>query len=138
VAETGGNNRRGRVHNLTSEVRDLSLPCLKNIVPENLTPLQHVHSSVKNLFPISLLPNSIISSKLESFDTGSSDFRIRSGYQIPFVSIPTQKRTPYPPKLGDEEKRLVDQEIQGMLAKQAVELRVSKFNLPGSKGRFRI
>ena len=102
------------------------LECLE--VSEPMT-LSCVYPLVKNIFPQKLLrdirPAGRLRRYLRNWQVLTKDQHVLQcvqGYQIPFMSTSRQFCIPHSPNLTKEEELLVEQEVQVMLVKGAIEV----------------
>ena len=64
--------------------------------------------------------NKIFYSKLENADSRQNILETVPGWKIPLLQKPVQKSEPKPIKFSNEEKILMNKEVQGLLAKEAI------------------
>ena len=82
--------------------------------------LKHIYPYIKSLFCATKIPSVQLAGRLKNFIENwkilTNDTEILSlsveGYTKPFQNIPQQKNIPNSPKLSQEEKMLVQKEIQ--------------------------
>lgn len=112
------------------EVRNCSTSHVQ--ILEGVLPLQkfpNVHPLVKNIFPVSVYNvKSAAAGRLRLFIQNwqilSQDpwvLQTVEGYQIPLISEPVQSQEPYPIVSKPDEMILVDQEIEELLKKGAIQ-----------------
>ena len=98
-----------------------------NKVPDLMIRTQKVHPMIKNLFYLNI-PDIPLAGRLKYFQKNwkvlTQDPKILSiveGYDIPFVEKPYQCQIPAKAKFDKTQTQLVNQEIQDMLKKGAIE-----------------
>ena len=129
-------------HREVNEVRKINFP-LQNIVkilPSNflgLSQFSKVHVAIKNIFPLRVNPQLPLAGRLgyyiknwEKITQDQNILQLVKGYQIPFLKHPKQDRPPPKSSWSLEEQKLIDQEVQKMLQKGAIQ------EVPSIQGQF--
>ena len=108
-------------------------PCASMLPhPTWLSSLQHVHPMIMGVFPITEVV-SPLAGRIQKFlanwkllTTDKNILNIVKGWEVPLLCIPTQTRLPQAIKMNSLEEKVMDQEIESMLAKGAIREAIPK------------
>ena len=100
--------------------------------PTWLSSLQHVHPMIKDIFPITEVI-SPLAGRIQKFlanwkllTTDKNILNIVKGWEVPLLDLPTQTRLPQAIKMNSLEEKVMDQEVESMLAKGAIRVAIPK------------